>query len=92
MAYFKEDLPKLLDTLDALGAARNVIAVQHRDGYDKHLVGAVKGRCGWDITPVDGYCCSRVSLFRIETPRRIAGAVLVRGEGGSEWRWDWDAT
>ena len=85
VAYFKEDLPKLLDTLAALGAAHNVIAVQHRDGYDKHLVEAVRARRGWAIEAADGFCCSRVSLFKISPPPR--SVVLVRAEGRSEWRW-----
>ena len=85
VAYFKEDLPKLLDTLAAIGAAHNVIAVQHRDGYDKHLVEAVRARRGWAIEAADGFCCSRVSLFKISPPPR--SVVLVRAEGRSEWRW-----
>ena len=85
MAYFKEDLPKLLDTLAALGAAHNVIAVQHRDGYDKHLVEEVRARSGWAIEAADGYCCSRVSLFRLSPPPR--SVVLVNAEGRSEWQW-----
>ena len=69
----------------ALGAAHNVIAVQHRDGYDKHLLEAVRARRGWAIEAADGFCCSRVSIFRVSPPPR--SVVLVRNEGRSEWRW-----
>ena len=39
----------------------------------------------FQIEAADGFCCSRVSLFKISPPPR--SVVLVRAEGRSEWRW-----
>lgn len=74
IAYFEEDHAALLDTLDHLRAATNVIAIQHRQGCHLSFAAAAKAR-GWTVAEaavqsdlhgypvVHRFCCSRCSVL-----------------------------
>ena len=64
IAYHREDLEPLLDTIVALRAKRTLLGLQHRNGLDRAVAEAAAAR-GITVQPIVGYCCARASVLEL---------------------------